>query len=161
MCQRIHPICSSTMYKCVIEHVWVCACTVSVLMCGESFHACVGIMNGSAIICQHTHFYSPSLQLCVLWTMWHTTLQLVSITAHISTDTLPMDPNFHKLSVLTLHCIVNWQIHREWKGGEGRMKLSNANQPTASIGIVHHVYITCPYARTIFTDDVPTHSSNM
>ena len=65
-----------------------------------------------------------------------------------------MDPNFYKLSVLTLHCIVNWQIHREWKGGEGaegRMKLSNANQPTASIGIVHHVYITCPNARTMFT----------
>ena len=42
---------------------------VSVLMCGLSFHAWtgvyVGILNGSAIICQHTDF-SLSLQLCVL-----------------------------------------------------------------------------------------------
>ena len=48
--------CSNTMYLRVIEHVGVCACKC--LMCGLSFHArsCVhvGIMNGFAIICQHT-----------------------------------------------------------------------------------------------------------
>ena len=31
------------------------------------------------------------------------------------------------------------------------MKLSNANQPTASIGTVHHVYSTCLDARTLFS----------
>ena len=42
-------------------------------------------------------------------------------------------------------------MHREWLCEEGGVKLSNANQPTASSGTVHHVYSTCLDARTLFS----------
>ena len=94
---------------------------IFVLMCGVCFHAwtCVyvGIMNGSAIICLHTHFYSPLL-LCVLRTMC-TTLQWVSITAHISTDTLPVDPILQQ--VLRVVCAYNALYCKGKYTGSGRV----------------------------------------
>ena len=77
-----------------------------------------GIMNGSAIICQNTHLYSPSLQLCVLRTMC-TTLQWVSIAAHISTDTLPVDPILQQ--VLRVVCAYNALYSKGKYTGSGRV----------------------------------------
>ena len=51
--------------------------------------------------------------------------------------------------MLTMHCTAKENAQRLC--GEGGVKLSNANQPTVSIGTVHHVYSTCLNARTMFS----------
>ena len=92
MCQHILPICNNVMYLYVIEHVRVCACKCfNVWWEFSCMDMCLCWYY--EWFCYHFpthHFYSPSLQLCMLWTMC-TTLQWVSITAHISTDTFPID----------------------------------------------------------------------
>ena len=118
MCQCILSICSNTMNLWVLEHVWVC---VVVFISGESFHAgirvYVSIMNGSAIIC-HT---LTLILLLFNYVCMCTTLQMVSITAHISSDTFPIGTILQQvldLFVLTMHCTAkeNTQGVEGWGG---------------------------------------------
>ena len=57
-----------------------------------------------------------------------------------------MDPNFHKyleLSGLTLHFIVNWQILREWNGGEGSLCMPEHVCVFEIIFVFHAVACVC------------------
>ena len=72
--------------------VYICMCVWFVLI-KFVFHivacVCVSIINGAARNSHHTHFYSPSLQLCALWIMC-TTLQDVSVIEQVSIVALPL-----------------------------------------------------------------------